>query len=100
MPKLVAEVEAFFSSEVTAIETELEADWAELKPAAIALGKSVEGMVLTAAQTFITSGGNFAEALASVTTQIPGIVSSVEAAAAGLLSLKIATLKATPAPAT
>ena len=97
MPKLVAEVEAFFSSEVTAIETELEADWAELKPAAIALGKSVEGMVLTAAQTFITSGGDFGKALASVTAQIPGIVSSVEAAVAGLLSLKIATLKATPA---
>ena len=59
MPKLVAEVEAFFSSEATVIETELEADWAELKPAAIAWARASEGMVLTAAQTFITSGGDF-----------------------------------------
>ena len=103
MPKLVQDVEAFFSGTVTAIETELEADWAELKPAAVALGKTIEADVLTAAQVCVTSGGNFAAALGSVTSQIPSLTASVEAAIGGMLALKIASVKAAtpaaPAPA-
>lgn len=100
MPKLVQEVEAFFSKALVTFKAEVAADWAELEPALAAIGKTVEGDVLVAAQIFVSSGGNFVQALGSITSQIPAIESSVEAAIAGLLALKIAGLKAsTAAPA-
>lgn len=100
MPKLVQEVEAFFTKAEVAVVAELEADWAELKPAIMALSKTIEGQVLTAATALVQNptGVGFAEALASIVGQLPADAKMIETAIAGMLAAKIAGLKAaTPA---
>lgn len=98
MPKLLVEVETFLKSEVTAVEADLEAGWVELKPAISALGKTILGQVLAAAESLVmnpTSVG-FAAALASVVAQLPADATVLETAIAGAISTKVAQLKAAP----
>lgn len=94
MPKLVQEVESLLSKGVTAIETEIEADWAELKPAIVALGKSVEAQALQAAETLVSTGGNFGEAIGVLVASLPSDELALQTAVAGLLAGKVATIKA------
>ena len=102
MPKLVQEVEAFFAKAITDVEAALEADWAELKPAIIALSKTVESQVIVAAEALIqnpTTVG-FTEALASVVAQLPADAKIIETAVAGLLATKVSGLMTAAAVAT
>lgn len=99
MPKLVEQVEAFFNSAKTAIDADLEAGWAELKPAISALGSTVLAQVATAAETLIMNPSTvgFAEALASVIGQLPADAKVLETAVAGALAAQVAKSMAVPA---
>ena len=100
MPKLVQVVEQFFEGAASTIEADLEAGWAELKPAITALGKTVLGQVAAAAETLLAnpSATGFADALASIVGQLPADAKTLETALAGALATQVAKLMGT-APA-
>src|SRR5579862_7070032 len=93
---------------MTTIVARLEADieawaeeaWAAVKPNIKALGLTVLSQIETAAVTFVTSGGNFADALASVVGQLPGDAKALEAIVANVLSAQIIQTKAAATAAT
>lgn len=97
MTTALARVEAYLATIGKDIEVDLEAAWAELKPAIGALGKTILGQILTAAETYVTSGGNFADFLASIVGQLPGDAKALESIIAGALSAQVAKLQAAPA---
>ncbi len=100
MTTALQRVENYLGSAEQALVADVEAAWAELKPAIIALGKTIGGQILTAAETYVTSGGNFADALAVVVAQLPGDAKSLESVIAGALSAQVAKLSAAPPPPT
>ena len=81
------------------VEAFVEAAWTAVKPQVIALGATVLSQVEQAAETIVSSGGNFAEGLASVVGQLPGDVKALEAIVANALSAQIVKLQATAAAA-
>ena len=87
-------VEAYLGTIEKEVVLDLETAWAELKPAIEALGKTILGQVLTAAETYVTSGGNFADFIASIVTQVPGDAKAIESIIAGALSAQVAKLQA------
>ena len=98
MTTIVARIEAD-------IEAWAEETWAIVKPEITGLGMTVLSQVETAAEAFVTSGGNFAAALASVMGALPGDVTAGEAIVANVLSAQIvkaqaAAVAATAAPST
>lgn len=99
MTTALAKVEAYLATVEKDVAADLEAAWAELKPAVLALGKTVLGQILTAAETYVATGGNFADALASIVTQLPGDAKQLESIIAGALAAQVAKLSAAP-PAT
>ena len=91
----------------TAIETWAEEAWAIVKPEVVGLGQTVLSQVETAAEVFVTnltSGAPvaFADALASIVTQLPADIKAGEAIIANVLSASIvkaqAAAKAVPPP--
>lgn len=82
------------------IETWAEEAWAVIKPQIKALGLTVLSQAETAAETFVTSGGNFADALASVVGQLPGDAKALEAIVANVLSAQIVKTQAAATAAT
>ena len=75
---------------IARVESDIEAwadeAWAVVKPQITALGLTVLSQVEAAAETFVTSGGNFADALASVVGQLPGDAKALETIVANVLS--------------
>jgi hypothetical protein len=86
---------------VARVEADLEAwaeeTWAVVKPLATNLGLTVLSQIETAAEVFVTTGGNFADALASLMGSLPADVKAGEAIVANVLS---ATIVKTQAAAT
>lgn len=68
-------VEGFLKNTV---EPALEAEWQAIKPQVIALGETVLSQVWQAALLYVTSGGNAAAAIASVTVQLPSDLAASE----------------------
>ena len=93
MTTIVARIEAD-------IEAWAEETWAIVKPEITGLGMTVLSQVETAAEAFVTSGGNFAAALASIMGALPGDVSAGEAIVANVLSAQIVKAQAAAAAAT
>lgn len=93
MTTIVARIEAD-------IEAWAEETWAIVKPEITGLGMTVLSQVETAAEAFVTSGGNFAAALASVMGALPGDVTAGEAIVANVLSAQIVKAQAAAAAAT
>lgn len=100
MPKLKDEVIAFFDKAEVTIEADLEAGWVELKPAIIAIDKTLLAQIGQAAITVVmnpTTVG-FTEALASIVAQLPSDAKILQTAVAGALAAHIAAKMAAPAP--
>ena len=97
MTTALQKVQNYLSTIETDVAADLKAAWAELEPAVEALGKTILGQILTAAETYVASGGNFADALASIIGQLPGDAKALESIVAGALSAQIAKLSAAPA---
>ena len=93
MTTIVARIEAD-------IEAWAEETWAIVKPEITGLGMTVLSQVETAAEAFVTSGGNFAAALASIMGALPGDVTAGEAIVANVLSAQIVKAQAAAAAAT
>lgn len=93
MTTIIARVE-------TAVEDWAEEAWAIVKPEVIALGATVLSQVEQAAETFVTSGGNFTDALASIVGQLPADLKAGEAIIANVLSASIVKAQATATAAT
>jgi hypothetical protein len=101
MPKLIQELETWGETELAAAEAALDAAWVSLKPQILALGQTVLGQVLTAAETFVETGGNYADAIAVVVAQLPADAKNLEAAVGGAVAAQVAALApATITPAT
>ena len=84
----------------TALEDWAEETWAIVKPEITGLGMTVLSQVEAAAEAFVTSGGNFAAALASIMGALPGDVTAGEAIVANVLSAQIVKAQAAAAAAT
>ena len=93
MTTIVARIEAD-------IEAWAEETWAIVKPEITGLGMTVLSQVEAAAEAFVTSGGNFAAALASIMGALPGDVTAGEAIVANVLSAQIVKAQAAAAAAT
>lgn len=76
------------------LEPALEAEWQAIKPQVVALGETVLSQVWQAALIYVTSGGNYAAALASITAQLPADGVVAEHIVATALSGAIANLQA------
>jgi hypothetical protein len=95
---IIREVEAWLESEKTAIENALEAEWTSLKPQVLNLGQTILGQVWQAASTYVSTGGNYADALASIVAQVPADIAAAEHIIATALSGAVQSLTtATPA---
>jgi hypothetical protein len=80
----------------------LEAGWDALKPAAEAIGLTTLSEVMTAAETYFTSGGNYLESVGVLLADIPATEKALQAAISGAFSAMVAKLAApaaAPAPA-
>lgn len=95
MPKLSQILESAESD----VEQFLDSAWSFMKPQIKSLGETVLSQVETAAEVFVTSGGNYGEALASVVSQLPADLASLEHIVAGYLSTLIADAQAKVAAA-
>ena len=93
MTTIVARIEAD-------IEAWAEETWAIVKPEITGLGMTVLSQVEAAAEAFVTSGGNFAAALASIMGALPGDVTAGEAIVANVLSAQIVKAQAAAKAAT
>ena len=93
MTTIVARIEAD-------IEAWAEETWAIVKPEITGLGMTVLSQVEAAAEAFVTSGGHFAAALASIMGALPGDVTAGEAIVANVLSAQIVKAQAAAAAAT
>lgn len=99
MTTAIQRVEAVLAKIEGEVVADLKDGWNELEPAAAALGKTILGQILTAGEAYITSGGNFADFLASIMSQLPADAKAIESIIAGALSAQVAKLQAA-APAT
>ena len=82
------------------IEAWAEETWAIVKPEITGLGMTVLSQVEAAAEAFVTSGGNFAAALASIMGALPSDVTAGEAIVANVLSAQIVKAQAAAKAAT
>lgn len=60
------------------IEPALSAEFAALGPQVLGLGETVLGQVWTAAETYLTSGGNATAAVSAVIAQLPADLAALE----------------------
>jgi hypothetical protein len=88
-----------FQRAETDIETFLEGAWAALKPEIISLGDTVLAQCEQAVETYLTTGGNFAEAIGVVVSQLPADLTALESAVAGYMASLVSTAKANAAAA-
>ena len=84
----------------TDIENWAEETWAVVKPEVVALGQTALSQIETAAETFVTTGGNFPEALATVIGALPADIKAGEAIVANVLSAMIVKAQSAAAAAT
>lgn len=90
----IQKVESWLGDEKAALESALEAEWQAIKPQVVDLGKTVLSQVMEAAIVFVTSGGNYTVALASVTAQLPADLVAAEHIVAAALTGAITNLQA------
>ena len=76
------------------LEPALDAEWLAVKPQVISLGETVLSQVWQAALVYVTSGGDYVAALASITAQVPADLAAAEHIVAAALSTAIANLQA------
>lgn len=98
----IREVEAWFETEKTKLESALEAEWQVLKPDIVNLGKTILSQVMQAAETYVAGGmnpGSGTAAIAAITAQLPADIAAAEHIVAGAFSTAVAKLTAAP-PAT
>ena len=91
---IIRNLEAWAVGEFHTLESALEAEWQAIKPEIISLGQTVLSQVWQAAIVFVTSGGNYPAALASITAQLPADLAGAEHIAAAALSAAITNLTA------
>ena len=84
----------------TALEDWAEETWAIVKPEITGLGMTVLSQVETAGLAYVTSGLNFADALASIMGSLAGDVKPAEAIVANVLSAQIVKAQAAAKAAT
>ena len=84
------------------VEPAISAEFQALGPQILGLGETVLGQVWTAAETYLTSGGNASAAIASVVAQLPADLSALEHLVAGAFAGAVQSISAkasTPPPA-
>lgn len=95
---IIRELETWADAELAQAKADLEAIWQTIEPSVLALGKTVLSQILAAAQTFVTSGGNAGDFVASIVAQLPSDIGSAEAIVASAFGMMSANLQATAAP--
>lgn len=81
------------------IEPAIEAEFAAIKPQILGLGETVLAQVWQAALAYLTSGGNAAAAIASVTAQLPADLQALEHLVAAAFAGAVQSIASKP-PAT
>ena len=83
------------------VEPAISAEFSAIGPQILGLGETVLGQVWTAAETYLTSGGSAASAIASVVAQLPADLAALEHLVAGAFAGAVQSIssKAASAPA-
>lgn len=94
-------VEHWVEGEAEKFAAAVDREWVQVRPDVINIGKTVASQVMTAAVAYFTGGANMSQAIASVVSQLPAELKSLEHVAVTLFGLAVTDLqsKATTPPA-
>lgn len=82
------------------VEPAIKAEFDGLAPQILGLGETVLGQVWTAASTYLATGGNAADAIASVVAQLPADLKALEHLVAGAFAGAVQSIASKPPAAT